>query len=1528
MMKHAAARISTSGPTLFHLLCVQRVRWPVSLSLFLLFLHSSTMQLCLGQTPITPAESGSFPDVMLRERPRSQWLIKIAASLEGNRLAEAIEDLQKCFDAPEDVVLPRADKHGISLRNGAADLLRNAGEDVWTSYETAYGAEASRLLERAANSGEVADYHQIIRRFAHTAAGGQALDRLANWYFDRGDYDLCVSCWNHLFSNPVHAKRTTNLQYFKLVIAASRCGAADEFRLLEKSLQSQKVVLGGQARSFEEWQARLTPAGGASAPIQTDWKVFGGDSERSQITFGSAPFLRPKFKLSLFDSQSPATKSGNERDGLDEARSLLQQELSDRRGAGVAFGFAGGPLVTRDWIILRDALGIRVLDRNDQRTLWTYRTTSALTVENSGLTDADSGALRQSSFLQNSVLCQLSCDARQVYLIDQNTVPERQASLQFDVPDVTPRLDGKPTPPPWNRLLALRLVNTDPHAGADDKQDRRLAWKVGGHPFDEATAPLKGHFFLGPPLPVGDVLYAVSEYQKVFYLTALQPESGHILWRQVLAYVPVPSRETPLLGDRLRLAPACFIAGARGILVCPLGAGVLVGMDQLTGDFAWIYDYRWRIKPQRFQVMTAHNSIEQSIESDFPNPPLIHAGRVYFLAPGDTSNNLHDHVHCLDLKTGEKIWQAECRDAKYLAVLNDDRLLAVAGNYIQALASKNGAILWTRRIPVIAGVGAVMHDSYLLPVNDGRIMALSANDGSELGYSMPSNGMQLGNLIVHGQEVISENGLELQVFPQATERLAELKQRRAAELGQFADLLEIGEVYFRLGQLEEAKSQLKRALSVAGSDTERSAVRQVSRELAWRELIRSPEQRAAALADFHAACEEPEHFAQYLLAKGQDEIQNANWTAARQTSRELLELNVEQSLRSLDDAECLLTSEAWSAALSERITREAPIQIGLLDNEPSVQQVIDRGNLTQLRSFLIRHPSLPEAYRVRQALARKLQDDGQAQAAEFTVWQDHLGSGPVALAADQFLVQLWGDAGLNEEAGRLLHRIGTQLADVKGDNGQTGREIYAAFPRQSLVWSAAQRFVPVDWKVESVKITELHEIDRQLRVTFSNWPRSLYFPQSSNQFFLRGQTTPFFLRQVNMETGSIVADFSLPTGSRIFYPQQFPDVRQRLGHFVPAAGLTNCFGVSLLDRGVVWQRTTASAIPSNSVVWIGPTSPHSCVFRSRNRLLSLDPSDGKLLWERTDLEEVPRPQIHLTAIPGDDEAILLVEPDEFKSYRVFKRSDGSLIREGRLQNCTTISDCFGRNLLYEVAETPQQNRGIRLWDPVTDQTLFEYHNPRTMGPIILSQMSNPIHQPEIEGEFALAESSGRVRIIEGRTGKIKLDVELGEGSIRAVPALRLFSDADRYYVNVQNNPIGVGMQTLYAETKFQMHQVMGDLYAFDRHTSERLWMRKNLPTQSIVHLSDYRLPFLVSLNRTGRTNRMNNSIGLRLEVIDAQTGQTLATQSNVLHDQLFLMDYDRDAGRLRFRGSVTQLQVNFGREINNGAREADELVTH
>ena len=1477
-------------------------------------------------------ESGPFPDALIRDRRWVGLLTQIAAQIEAGQKSDAIELLQRCFDSADDKLLPRGDRRGISLRSAASRLIQEAGKEFWDNYETVQGPEGARLLEQADANGSASGYHEVVRRFAHTMAGFQALDRLANWYFERRDYELAVACWDNLLSNPVHEKRITNTQRLKLLVAAAQCGLSREFQPIADSVNSQTIELGGQPRPAPEWHKRLSNLVEKNAIIAQDWRILGGSNDRARMNSGSVPFLRPEFTLPLFDSQSPGASAIRERNGLDEAKSLLEQELTDRRNAGMAFGFAGTPLVTEDLIVLRDALGVRVLNRRDHKTLWTYRTASSYTVESLGLSEVDSNNLRHSSFLQNSVLCQLSCDDRQIYLIDQLSISDRQQpAYQFEPVEPAPGPDGKPPMFPWNRLVALRFTKQGGQSSPDDNESH-VAWKLGGNFYDSTAGPLKGHFFLGPPLPLGHILYTISEFQKQqFFLTALQPENGNVLWSQPLAYVPTPSRESPTLGDRIRLSPASFLAGSRGVLVCPLGAGVLVGLDQITGEILWTYDYRWRPRPklpQRFQPSVLHNSIEQALEADYPNPPMIHAGRVYFLAPGDTAAPSVDHLHCLDLKTGIKIWHSQCRDARYLALANGEWLLAIGETQVQGISTEDGSVVWTKRVPPVVGIGAVAGANYVLPISGGRVLCLNPRDGSEVGYSLPTEGVQLGNLIVHGRDVISENGSELQIFPQASERLAELQKLPVPQRDQFANQLETAEVQFQLGQLEVAKAHLKQALQLAADETARGAVNLVARELAWRELIQFPAQRQRILQEYAQAAETPEQVAQFLMARGEEEVRQSNWQAAQATSEQMLQLNVDQALKSLGDSERLLTAESWSSALAARIAREAPNHAGALDVQRLAQQASTSGDARRLQAFLIQYPQAPESSRIRLELARKFLDNAQTQAAEFCVWDDHLGNDSSALEACKFLVELWDHGGLHNEAGKLLARIGAELADVQGFDGRPGREFYQSYAPDSLIWSAARRFTPIDWTVKQIKVSELHEVDRQLRGTFNNWPRSLNFPESSHQFFLRGQVAPFYLRQINMETGSIVADFSLPTGNKIYYPHQFLDVRQRAGHFLPSAGSNNCFGVSLLDRSVIWQFPLASSAQPNSVPWIGPASSHACVFRSRNRLLALDPKTGKLLWERSDLDDVPRPLNNLSSIPGNDDVVLLVEPDEEKTYHVYSTLDGAMLREGTLKNCGYIHEHFGPNLLYDIPESPEERRGLRLWDPVNDQTLFEYRVPDNVKTILLSQMSNLTPQPNQDGEFAIAEPNGRVRIVNGRSGKVRLTVELGDRSVRGAPSLKVFSDGIRDYINIQNGAAGMAMPTLYAETMFPTHQITGDLYAIDSKTGNVLWVRRSIPTQSIVQLSEYQLPFLVSLNRTGRANRMNNSIGLRLEVIDGATGQTLAVHTNAINDRLFLMDYDRDLARIRFRGSVTQLQVNFGPEINQHLRPDDEFVGH
>ncbi len=1459
-----------------------------------LILRQAAVSRAQAIPPARGLEAVTYTDVISRDRKWQRLIEKVSTLLKSNETNEALGWLQFCFKEPEDVYLISPEWDLPSIRGIAAKILRDGGKPLWDVYEQKYGVEARKVLDLVEKEGPPGAYQRVIRPFEHTIAGATALDRLASWHLERGDYEAAVNCWEQLLSNPVHAARITAVQRLKLFFAARRSGRMEIARREAEYLTKTQVAVGGQSLAASAWRTKLEQLPAVAASPASDWRLFGGTSERTRVSPGSAPFLlRPSATISMFDPGSRPTTLPEDRRGLLDGRAQIEKDIENAVGLGKEMGFAGTPIVTDNLIVWRDAMGLHAIDRKTRQTVWTHaaatRLHSILVFNN----DSD-GPMRggqQSTYRQNSVLEQLTTDGQQVYFVDRNSIPERNpGAYLFDQGDAGQRADGRVPTPAWNCIAALRLKG--PEAG------NAVTWRLGGHPTDEPGAVLSGHYFLGPPLPLGGMLYSVSEYQKQIWLVATHPDSGQVEWRQTLSLAPQASRESPLPPDKLRLAPACLVAGARGTLVCPLVSGILVGVNQLTGEILWAHDYRSKRRGPTFQYgVFAHSSFEQFNDADFPNPPLIHGDHVYFLAPGDGTS---DQVLCLNLQTGKKIWQIETPvELKYLAVANDELVVGVGGTDVVGLSVASGKSIWSKRVPRISGVGAALPDVYLLPIGDGRVMSLDLRDGSEVGFAMQSPEIRPGNLVVSGSDVISLNGLDLQVFPQSAELLAHMEAKPDSERTSYQFWYELGELQFRMGQINPAKGSLTKALALAEPTTQ-STIRGLLRDLAWHELQQQPEQRPRILAEYSELCELPVHRAQYLMLKAEEEARRGNVVQARQTASELLKVDVKQPLRLLADSDRHLTASVW---IGELMKRPADGQ-AVMPTTAAVEATLKRNDRRELQLFLEQYPNAARSPDVRLALAKLLVEDGQAQAAELLVWQDHQGTDPAALAACRFLLELWDSAGLYEESGLLLHEIGTRLGSVKGRDGVSGHEFYVNYRRDTLAWSAAQRFVPPDWRIDTVQIREEHEVDLKLRGTFNTVPRYVHFPQSSQQLIIRGQSPVNMLQQVDSETGTVMADITLPSaGLQSFFPHF--DARNRLGHFLPIGGTGNCYGISLLERGLAWHRESTPELRLNNFVRVGPTTPQIAVFRTRDRLIGFAPASGELRWERNDVEELGRSIPNaMTSIPGDAEVVVLLEA-ESKNYRIFKTSDGSFVRQGKLTNCFYIHQQFGRNLLFS---TEPNMRSIQLWDPLTDKVLFE-----------ASGMAATVGVSDRDPEFTLADTFGKVRVVDGLTGQVKIEINLNPVDFQpaqAPPMLKSFTDGTRYYINVHRQIAMMGNTTFHTDAVFPTQQITGDLHAVDPATSRVLWTRTKVSPQNVVHLADYRLPFLVTLSRWRGAFRGNAQTSLRIDVVDGATGMTMASKHNAFNDRLFLSDYDRTAGRLRFRGAVTQIYLDFSRKLN------------
>ena len=252
-------------------------------------------------------------------------------------------------------------------------------------------------------------------------------------------------------------------------------------------------------------------------------------------------------------------------------------------------------------------------------------------------------------------------------------------------------------------------------------------------------------------------------------------------------------------------------------------------------------------------------------------------------------------------------------------------------------------------------------------------------------------------------------------------------------------------------------------------------------------------------------------------------------------------------------------------------------------------------------------------------------------------------------------------------------------------------------------------------------------------------------------------------------------------------------------------------------------------------------------------------------------------------------------------------------KAGQLDDLRQFRVTFGRVLAY-VSGGPVPT--LKLWDPLTDTILFE----APTGGLLFSPVA-------FRDELLLFHSSGRIRVLGGRTGKVLQESSIPLEDAANVTFVRAFSDADRYYLNLQKAGDGRQRQRIryYAnDAVIPKLDLNGDLFAVDRKTGVANWLAW-LPTQTVVHVPEYRLPFLVLFSRTRAiiNGRTRSNPALEIQVLDSRTGETLGAKDDILNDRMLQMVYEREAGILEFSGMNTVIRLRFGPDGTEFLRETE-----
>lgn len=1451
---------------------------------------------------------------LIRERHIEVRLRTALRDLEAGQLISGLTGLQSIIDRDDDVFV-RIESASVpcGAHAVASRFLGALSPTNLATYETIFGGPARQQLESALAGRNPDLLARVVRRFYYTAAGFEAGNRLAAFWTDHGCDELAWSWWRRVLSEPAHHSRIHAMHCIKAAACGERLGrslAASE--VLGQVARDQLVTIAGREQSIAHWQAQLVEHTQLRA-TNAEALVVGERFDRNGSTTGSAPALDHQLWR-----QSLAGEKSRHIESLARAWEGVQVQ------SGLPLGTAQVPLLIGERLVFRDFEGLRAVDARTGERLWHYPCSSSLsrdigprqTAPSDGNPDPNN-VMRY--LVGNGILGTLASDGRQVFAVDQIEVDEAVS------PGAAAPPGNAPASGQQNNVLAAFDV-------AAASGSIRPNWIAGGRAADaEPERSLEGHFFLGPPLPVEDRLFAVSECKQQLHLSCLKSEGGRLVWSQVICSV-----SQPIVTDHQRFALACSPTFSDGIVVCPTQAGVLVAVDGLSGMLLWAASHDDADLPQRQQISGAPHVVRRRHgHPGYVNLPIIHQSHVLYL-PAHS-----EHIQCLDLATGRSQWRTERDDlesstaTEYVAAVTDHTVLVVGRRKCRGLSLATGAETWMVRLgSTPAGRGVRLGTSYHVPLDDGRIVSLDLDSGRYAAIPATSAATHLGNLAAGRDLIVSLGTWGVVAYPQAHNLLNSLETDLVQRGSAAAKLLAAAELELTLGQFDAAEEHFEKLLEqFQGTPPAARAAVLLRTLLAGRlpggnlppersERRQFPGSRQpgeAILERLAALAASPDVRSRYVLERCRYGCGQNDPAAAFAAARQLAMMNVDLALAAEDDPSRTAASHVLAASLLKRLTpADQPIverfgtQIGT-----DVARALAARDSAALQRLIRLCGDSRTADEVRLQLAQLLISQGSWQQAELVLLNCREGRvSETTGQATGLLAELWSRQGLHHEAARLLAELATQFGDIHVTPAQTGTAWLAALPRESPVFEAYRRLTPPVWSGADVRIVENRVSNDALQAAYNgNGVQNLATPrQSPFDLFDKGRGAAGVFSVVDRHSGLEYPE-TIQVPGRFFYPVSTQSgylQHAHVGHFFPLGGTGTFYGISLLERKVLWTTTQLELAGLRDVVRVGPAGAGFCTFQFRQHLYVVDPLSGRVLWQRDDIEAaaglMSEPYL---GIIGDERA-LVVFASNGANYTVYDTGCGAELRRGRLDiQPRQQRRAIGRKLFhYSMAGNA---RRLRVWDALTDQFVWDEPAHQIAEASVLEGVppgTKIVTFVRDTDEVAFVTTDGRIRVVDLVAGQTRVDVAVDPQVLDNLSFLRAFRDHERYYFNLQRTwPPGKAPSVPgnpISDAAIATVQVEGDLCAVDRRTQKMLWHR-SLGKRSLLHLPDLPLPVLVSLCRI----RTDDQSLLSVEVLDARTGETLSSRDGLFSDRLVQSTYDRLRGLIELRGGQTTIRLEF-----------------
>lgn len=1341
-------------------------------------------------------------------------------------------------------------------------LIGELPEEMLQLYEAQYGRAAEAEYQEGVRTGRQELIERVADQFRYTKAGEKALLRLASSYFDRGQFGLALRRYRQIDPERLPSAAQTRMAY-----ALAATGEREKGRALFESLVEAQGTVPGSQPELTGLSTVIDRRQGANRRV-SEWLLPFGDAGATAHPHEGEPTLLARWSQPLTHHLE-----------LSERARRLTLDLRDDGKAPIPAGVA---LVDGDRVIARSLEGVRVYSADAGRLLW----------ESGGDPEGDAAS---ESVRRNSVRArQQAMQLRVQFGIDPRTRGSfdplesslfRDSSLGLVTSDhdrvyvVESEGSGIGSQTIAGRIGQMRSTSSfqaeSNRLVAYDAETGRLAWPqygaLGGIadsvPFD---VPLAGYHFFGPPTPVQGQLYIVGEKDGRIELISLDPASGLVRWKQLIAYAQIGVENDPV-----RAMWAAPVAVKDGVIVCPTTVGWLVGVDQVSHSILWAYRYAPVQGGQRPDEINPAANLHPLNDRWGAGAPMIHEGKVFFTPPEE------QRLVCLDLATGELVWQRGKGTYLYAAGISNEVLVLVGTRTVDGLSLSNGVSRWTVRTPNetsrASGRGILTDRRLYLPMHD-HLWEIDVTNGTAIrSTALADQRVALGNLVLQGGKLVSLSATGLTVFEERIQFAKSLDQANdsKSDIGMNV-LLRKARLLRADGDLEGALGTLDQAAVRVGSDSSDEFSR-----LRWEvleALVRSDvDQRRSRINELAKLAVSSDQKSVVRRLKADADAREGKIAEAVKGYLNLLSEPLESRLISEDEGATDVHPAAWIAGRIER----------LWDESDDTRRGIIRREVREWSNTAEEIPEVQIALNV-----ASLPDDVGANLKRA---QQALSKQQIAVA-ELHLLRTAGGSTEAEIANALL-----QLAKMSEENGLASDATYWIGKAKQL----DAKLTLADGRSLEAHLAELSAVEPDLAPN-ERWGR-VRFDVVRSGAFMTGESTaelepvggdlPYFRnRLIRLLPQSDRLGVSGPDGADLKYLIPLQSVSRSshrtsvmaVGHTIFLAHRGILQAISLWEGKTLWSaplpegamshggsgQTPDPLRPAASFLGVAKLSVKSretvpLVFagaryvavRGRRSLSAYDAISGELLWAR---EGVPSE----VDIIGTDRRLYLLPRGDGRQI-VLRSSDGSEVKEaGQLAHLSRAIATIGEKMVTLQTEPS-----------------FQFLEFQVGGGASLSCSSSSDSRPDWSYQFpkdalfdfvsehelaVLTPADGTLRTVDLATGMQVVHGAIPKEAMSTRSEAYLLSDQEILFVLVNR---GAAISQLYTPD-LPAVTANGEIYAFRRGSSEMAWKRSVKNRRLLVQTFEH-LPVLLLMKSEQVQKGTQRIWQVDLLALDKRTGETV-----------------------------------------------------